>query len=205
MATGTSDPFPAFNRTQAMSELLAQNWWVVALRGAFSILFALVALFQPGLALLSFVYFFAAYMVIDGVFGILSGIRAASQHQRWGLLILEGIVDILVGVVALAWPGLTLVFFVTLMAVWSLITGILMVVAAFKLNPAFGRGWLIFSGIVSILFGVALIIAPLMGAVVLTWWIGAYAMVFGITLLVLAFKLKARKDDTGAATPARAL
>src|SRR5215210_3247539 len=150
MATGASDPFPSFNRTRAMSELLAQNWWVVALRGAFSILFSLVAFFQPGLALLSFVYFFAAYMLIDGVFGILSGIRAASQHQRWGLLILEGIVDILVGLIAFAWPWRTLVFFVTLMAVWSLITGILMVVAAFKLHPTFGRGWLIFSGIVSI-------------------------------------------------------
>ena len=81
------------------------------------------------------------------------------------------------------------------MAVWSLITGVLMIVAAFKLNPTYGRGWLIFSGIVSVLFGIALLVAPLVGAVVLTWWLGAYALVFGIALLVLAFKLKAARTS----------
>ena len=88
-----------------------------------------------------------------------------------------------------------MLFFVTLMAVWSLITGVLMIVAAFKLNPTYGRGWLIFSGVVSVLFGIALLVGPLVGAVVLTWWLGAYALVFGISLLVLAFKLKGRKDE----------
>ncbi len=203
MATGTSHPRESFDRAQAMSALLAQNWWAIALRGVFAILFALVAFFWPGATLLSFVLFFSAYMLVDGVFAIVAAVRAASNHQRWGLLVLEGIVDILAGIVAFIWPGLTVVFFITLMAVWSLITGVLMVVAAFKLDPAYGRGWLIFSGIVSVLFGVVLLIAPLVGAVVLTWWLGAYALVFGITLLVLAFKLKGHKDEvsTGTAAP----
>jgi uncharacterized membrane protein HdeD (DUF308 family) len=202
MATGITHSHESFDRAQAMSALLAQNWWAVALRGVFAILFALIAFFWPGAAILSFVLFFSAYMLVDGIFGIVAAVRAASNHQRWGLLVLEGIVDILAGVVAFAWPGLTVVFFVTLMAVWSLITGILMIVAAFKLDPAYGRGWLIFSGIVSVLFGVALLIAPLVGAVVLTWWLGAYALVFGITLIVLAFKLKGRKDDVASGTAA---
>ncbi|MDF2813750.1 MAG: HdeD family acid-resistance protein [Microvirga sp.] len=195
MATGTSDTFPTLDRTHAMSMLLAQNWWAVALRGVFAIVFGLIALFMPGVTMLSLVLFFSAYMLVDGVFSIVSAVRAASNHQRWGLLVLEGIVDIAVGVIAFAWPGLTVIFFVTLVAVWSLITGVLEIVAAFKLNPAFGRGWLIFSGIVSVLFGIALLVGPLVGAVVLTWWIGAYALVFGITLLALAFKLKSRKDN----------
>ncbi|MBM6579642.1 HdeD family acid-resistance protein [Microvirga sp. BT689] len=196
MASGTSGSSELFDRTHAMSSLLAQNWWAVALRGVFAIIFALIALFSPGATILSLVLFFSAYMLVDGVFGIVSGIRAASNNQRWGLLILEGILNILVGIIAFIMPGLTVLFFVTLMAVWSLITGILMVVAAFKLNPDFGRGWLIFSGVVSVLFGVALLIAPLVGAVVLTWWLGAYALIFGIGLLVLAFKLKGRKDSS---------
>jgi uncharacterized membrane protein HdeD (DUF308 family) len=202
MATGISHPHESFDRAQAMSALLAQNWWAIALRGVFAILFALIAFFWPGAAILSFVLFFSAYMLVDGIFGIVAAVRAASNHQRWGLLVLEGIVDILAGIVAFAWPGLTVVFFITLMAVWSLITGILMIVAAFKLDPAYGRGWLIFSGIVSVLFGVALLIAPLVGAVVLTWWLGAYALVFGITLIALAFKLKGRKDDVSSGTAA---
>jgi uncharacterized membrane protein HdeD (DUF308 family) len=202
MATGITHPHESFDRAHAMSALLAQNWWAIALRGVFAILFALIAFFWPGAAILSFVLFFSAYMLVDGIFGIVAAVRAASNHQRWGLLVLEGVVDILAGIVAFAWPGLTVVFFITLMAVWSLITGILMIVAAFKLDPAYGRGWLIFSGIVSVLFGVALLIAPLVGAVVLTWWLGAYALVFGITLIALAFKLKGRKDDVASGTAA---
>ncbi|MBQ0824062.1 HdeD family acid-resistance protein [Microvirga terrae] len=201
MATGTTGSFNTLDRTHAMSQLLAQNWWALALRGVFAIIFALIAFFSPGATLLSLVWVFAAYMLVDGVFGIVAAVRAASNNQRWGLLILEGILNILVGVVAFIMPGLTVLFFVTLMAVWSLITGVLMIVAAFKLNPTYGRGWLIFSGIVSVLFGVALLLAPLVGAVVLTWWLGAYALVFGISLLVLAFKLKGHKDETGSAAP----
>ncbi|SCZ03581.1 HdeD family acid-resistance protein [Microvirga guangxiensis] len=206
MVAGSSNPSqddPLY-RAESMSALLARNWWAVALRGVFAVIFALLAFFWPGATLLSFVLFFSAYMLVDGVFGIASGIRAAARHERWGLLILEGVLDILVGIIAFIMPGLTLVFFVTLLAVWSLITGILMIVAAFKLNPEFGRGWMIFSGAVSVLFGVALLIAPLIGAVVLTWWLGAYALVFGISLIILAFKLRSRKDELTGNTSLRA-
>ena len=203
MAAGTSGSFDPLDRTHAMSVLLAQNWWAVALRGVFAIIFALIAFFSPGATLLSLALFFSAYMLVDGVFGIVSGVRAASNHQRWGLLVLEGILNILVGVIAFLMPGLTVLFFVTMVAVWSLITGVLMIVAAFKLNPAYGRGWLIVSGLVSVLFGIALLVAPLVGAVVLTWWLGAYALAFGVSLLVLAFKLKGRKDGSPG-TPLRA-
>lgn len=206
MTTGTSSPssYDPLDRAGSMSTLLARNWWAMALRGVFAVVFALIAFFWPGATILSFVLFFSAYMLVDGVVGIVSGIRAASRNERWGLLILEGILNILVGAIAFLMPGLTVVFFITLLAVWSLITGILMIVAAFKLDPAFGRGWLIFSGVVSVLFGVALLVAPLIGAVVLTWWLGAYALIFGIALIVLAFKLRSRKDDSAEGTPLRA-
>jgi uncharacterized membrane protein HdeD (DUF308 family) len=188
-----------------MSAILAQNWWAIALRGVFAILFGLIALFVPGATILSLVFLFSAYMLVDGVFGIVAGVRAASAGQRWGWFILEGLANIAIGVIAFLWPGLTVVAFVLMLAAWSLVTGIFMVVAAFKLNPTYGRGWLVFSGIVSVLFGIALVIAPLIGAVVLTWWLGAYAVVFGIGLLILAFKLRSHKDDhvvtTGTAVP----
>ncbi|WP_230534427.1 HdeD family acid-resistance protein [Microvirga roseola] len=203
MATGSSNLDGPFDRTDTLSALLAQNWWAVALRGVFAIIFALIAFFWPGATLLTFVLFFAAYMLVDGAFGIVSGIRAASNGERWGLLVLEGVLSIIVGFLAFFMPGLTLLFFVTLIAVWALITGVLMIVAAFKLHPAFGRGWLIFSGAVSVLFGIALLIAPMVGAVVLTWWLGAYALVFGIGLLILAFKLKGRRNDAYGTTATR--
>ncbi len=186
-------------RAEAMTALLAQNWWAVVLRGGFAILFGLVALFSPGATLLTLVLFFSAYMLVDGVFGIVSGVRAAQRHERWGLLVLEGVANILVGILAFVWPGLTVLAFVTMLAVWSIVTGILMVVAAFKLAKLDGRGWMAFSGIVSVLFGVALIIAPLVGAIVLAWWLGVYAIAFGAALLVLGLKLKGRRDRAGLA------
>jgi uncharacterized membrane protein HdeD (DUF308 family) len=190
MTTGSSPSLPHSSnlddRSHEMSRLLAQNWWAIALRGVFAILFGLIALLVPGATILSLVLFFSAYMLVDGIFGIVAAVRAAGRGQRWGLLVLEGIADIAVGAIAFLWPGLTAFAFVFMLAAWSIVTGILMAVAAFRLNPAYGRGWLVFGGIVSVLFGVALTIAPVVGLVVLTWWLGAYAIVFGITLLVLA-------------------
>ena len=182
-------------RNEAMCALLAQNWWAVALRGVFAILFGLIALFVPGATILSLVLFFSAYMLVDGVFGIVSGVRAARKGERWGLLVLEGIANIAVGIIALLWPGLTAVAFVLLLAAWSIVSGGLMLGAAFRLSQAHGRWWLALGGVVSIVFGVLLVIAPVIGAVVLTWWLGAYALVFGAMLLAAAFKLRGRKDD----------
>ena len=210
MAT-TSAPSPQIHgsdnlsREAAMSALLARNWWAIAIRGAFAVLFGLIALVSPGATLLSLALFFAAYLLVDGVFGIVAAIRAASQHQRWGLLLAEGALNIVMGLIAALFPVGAVLAFVMITAAWSIVTGILMIVAALRLNPAYGRGWLIFSGVVSVLFGLALALSPVIGAVVLTWWIGAYALVFGIALLVLAFKLRGRRSDapntTGTAMP----
>jgi uncharacterized membrane protein HdeD (DUF308 family) len=187
-----------------MCALLAQNWWAVALRGVFAVLFGLIALAVPGATILSLVLFFSAYMLVDGVFGIVAAVRAARQGERWGLLILEGLANIAVGVIAFVWPGLTAITFVLLLAAWSLISGGLMLGAAFRLSQAHGRWWLALGGIVSIVFGVLLVMAPVLGAVVLTWWLGAYALIFGIALLVLAFKLRGRKDDSAGLVAPRA-
>ncbi len=174
--------------------MLARNWWATGIRGVVGILFGLVALFLPGATMLSLVLLFAAYIFVDGVFGIVSAVRAARAHERWGLLVLEGLVDNAVAAIAVLWPGITVVAFVFLVAFWAILTGVLELAAAIRLVFIDGRGWLIFGGVVSVLYGALLIVAPMIGAVVLTWWLGAYALVFGVCLVVLAFKLRARLD-----------
>ena len=174
----------------ALTELLAENWWAIALRGVLGIGFGLAALVVPGTTMLSLMLLFAAYAFADGIFGLVSAFRAARQHERWGYLTFEALVNIATAAIAVSWPGLTVVAFVFLVAFWAIVTGVLMLGAAFELHE--GRGWLILSGLASLLYGVLLIAAPLLGAVVLTWWIGAYAIVFGVSLLVLAFRLRAR-------------
>jgi uncharacterized membrane protein HdeD (DUF308 family) len=182
-------------RCDALSEVLAERWWAVGLRGILGIIFGLICLLTPGIAVGAFVLLFAAYMLVDGVFAIISGIRAASNSERWGLLILQGIVDIAAGVVAVLWPAITLIALVWIIAIWAIVSGALMLGAAFTLNLEHGRWWLALGGIASLIFGILLVIEPFIGAVVLTLWIGAYAVVFGVLLLVLAFTLHSKREE----------
>ena len=188
---GTTPGWPASDH--AMSNLLAQNWWAIALRGVFAIIFGIIALLMPGAALLAFVLLFAAYMLVDGVFAIIAGVRAAQRHERWGWLIFEGILDFIAGGIAVIWPVITIVAFVFLMGAWAIVTGALLFGASFRLNIPHGRWLMALAGAVSLIWGFLLIIWPLIGAVVLTWWIAAYALIFGIAMLVLAFRLHWRR------------
>jgi uncharacterized membrane protein HdeD (DUF308 family) len=177
----------------AMSNLLAQNWWAIALRGVFAIVFGIIALLMPGTALLAFVLLFAAYMLVDGVFAIIAGVRAAKRHERWGWLVFEGILDFIAGGIAVVWPLITIVAFVFLMGAWAIVSGALLFGASFRLNALHGRWLMALAGAISIVWGVLLIVWPLVGAIVLTWWIAAYALFFGVALLVLAFRLRGRR------------
>ena len=112
-------------------------------------------------------------------------------------LLLEGLVDIIVGVAAVLVPAAAVWAFVLLLAVWALVTGGLMIAAAFRLHLHYGRWWLVLGGVVSILFGIALILEPGMSALVLTWWIGSYTFAFGVLLLILAFQLRSRHGSAG--------
>jgi uncharacterized membrane protein HdeD (DUF308 family) len=121
--------------------------------------------------------------------------RVAQAIHRWGLLIFEGLLNIAVGVLAFLWPGITVVAFVWLIAAWAIVTGGLMTAAGFRLNMDHGRWWLVLGGLLSLAYGVLLIITPLIGAIVLTWWIGAYALAFGIALVIFSFKLRSRQHE----------
>jgi uncharacterized membrane protein HdeD (DUF308 family) len=197
----TKDAKELMEHQEALSEVLADQWWVVALRGVIAIIFGLICFFFTPAAILAAVLFFSAYMLVDGVLAIISGVKAARNGKRWGLLILEGIVDIAAGVIAFMWPGMAAVVFVLLIGIWAVISGGLLVYAAFSLKLDHGRWWLALAGMASVIFGILLFIAPVIGAVVLTWWIGAYAVAFGILLLILGFKLKGKKEENAGKAP----
>jgi uncharacterized membrane protein HdeD (DUF308 family) len=178
------------------AETLVQNWWLFTLRGVLGIIFGILALIFPGPTILSLVLLFSAYMLVDGIFGIISAVRAIRRKEdRWGLLIFEGLLDIATGVVAFLWPGLTVVAFVWLIAAWAIVSGGLMTAAGFRLNIEHGRWWLVLGGLLSLAYGVLLIITPLIGAVVFTWWLGAYALVFGVALVIFSLKLRSRQHE----------
>jgi uncharacterized membrane protein HdeD (DUF308 family) len=183
----------------------ADRWWVIALRGVFAIAFGLVAFFWPGITMLSLVLVFAAYSLVDGAMWTYAAMTNARNGLPWKLALFNGLLDIVIGILAVIWPAITVAAFVLLVAAWSLVTGWLMLVAALRSRRrARGRGWRIFGGIVSIVFAVLLIVAPFVGALVLTWWIGSWALVFGVVLIMLAFQLRGAHDNAGqGATTAR--
>ena len=188
---GTAGGWPAGD--DAMSALLAQNWWAIALRGVFAIIFGIIALLMPGAAMLALVLLFAAYLLVDGIFAIIAAVRAARRQERWGWLIFEGLVDLVSGGIAIVWPLLTIVAFALLMGAWAIVTGALLLGASYRLNIPHGRWLMALAGAISVIWGVLLIIWPLIGALVLTWWMAAYALIFGVAMLVLAFRLRSRR------------
>lgn len=188
-------------RTDILSSLLARNWWAMTLRGVAAIAFGLIALFAPGVTILSLVVVFAILMLVDGVLDIVAAVRSARQHERWGMLILQGVVSLGAAAVAFAYPGLTAIAFVYLMAAWAIVSGIFSIVNAIRLRGDHGRWWMGFSGFISIVAGVLLGLAPAIGAVVLTWWIGAYAIIAGVIILGLSYRLRARWTAAHGAAP----
>jgi uncharacterized membrane protein HdeD (DUF308 family) len=178
----------------AMLDVLARNWWALALRGLFAVLFGLVAFFFPGITLGALILLFAAYAAVDGIFAIVAGVRAAERHERWGALVLEGLIGIAAAAVVIAWPALSLIVFVYIIAAWAIVSGAVLLATAIRLRHLHGEWLLAVNGIVSILLGVMLFLSPIAGAIVLAWWIGAYALIFGIMLIVMAFRLRHYRD-----------
>jgi uncharacterized membrane protein HdeD (DUF308 family) len=107
----------------------------------------------------------------------------------------RGVLDLIASGIAVVWPVITIVAFVFLMGAWAIVTGALLFGASLRLNIPHGRWLIALAGAVSVIWGILLIIWPLIGAVVLTWWIAAYALFFGVALLVLAFRLRGRRRD----------
>lgn len=166
------------------------SWRAIVLRGVAGILFGLFAMMAPIAAATTIVLVFSIYLMADGFLAIASAIKAARRKNSWGLLVLEGVVDIITSLVLFLMPGLALVTFVIIVAVWALFAGGLKLIAAFRSGPVQGRGWLVLSAIISLLFGVVLLISPLAGGIVLTWWLGIYGLVFGVALLILGFQVR---------------
>jgi uncharacterized membrane protein HdeD (DUF308 family) len=189
-----------------MNQILARNWWLIALRGVTGVIFGLCALILPFATLLALVLLFSAYMIVDGIFSIAAAIRAARRHDRWGSWALQGVASLAAGVIAFFLPGATVFAFVVLVAAWSIVMGCLLLAASFRIDGNHGRWWLVLNGAASIVFGVLAILAPLAGAVVLTWWVGAFALVFGVLLIILSLRLRSRSKATPSiATGRRAL
>ena len=175
-----------------MLSLLARNWWLVEIRGVAAIAFGLLAFLWPGLTLLVLVTLFAAYMLIDGIALLVSLLRAEPATSGHRLAVaLMGILGVGVGIATIVWPTITALALLYLVAFWAITLGLVQVIAAIRLRRDIsGELWFVVGGLLTIVFGVFILAFPGSGLLSLVWIVGAWAIVFGITNLVLAWRLR---------------
>jgi uncharacterized membrane protein HdeD (DUF308 family) len=185
-----------------MLELLSRNWWTLVLRGVAAIVFGLLAWFYPGVTLAVLVLFFGVYVLIDGLIALFAAFsKRVPEDSRW-LVGLLGALGVLIGVLTLWKPAAAAVALLLYIAAWSLVMGVLQIVAAIRLRKEIeGEFWLGLAGALSIALAVLILVRPGVGALSLIWIIAGYAVLYGVTLLMLGFKVK--KLHKAVAAPAR--
>jgi uncharacterized membrane protein HdeD (DUF308 family) len=175
---------------------------MILLRGIFAILFGIAAFIWPGLTIEVLVLLFGAYALLDGIIAVIVGIQQYGETKRWWAVLLEGIAGIALGVLTLFWPGTTTTVLLAFIAAWAIVTGVFEIAAAVWLRKVIQGEWMmILAGALSVLFGVLLILQPGAGALALVWLIGAYAIVFGVLLSILAFQLRSLDHTIDRAVP----
>ncbi len=183
-------------------QTLANNWWLVLLRGLAAIAFGLIAMTWPGITLIFLLVCYGAYALADGVIALIAACTGGTIAPRWWL-VLVGLLGLAAGIVTLAYPGLTAVVMLNFLAIWCVIRGVLEIIGAVTLRKEIDNEWmLILSGILSIIVGAFLIAQPGIGIVVLIWTLGAFGIAFGLLFVGFAIRLRrhARQATSARAT-----
>ena len=176
---------------ERLASILRRGWWLLLLRGIIAIAFGVLTWARPQLTLVALIAFFGAYSLVDGILGVWTAVAGRKDHEYWWVLLLAGLVGIGIGIVTFLAPGVTALAIVFYIAIWAIARGMLEIAAAIRLRREISGEWvLILAGIVSVIFGVLLIMQPGTGALALLWLIAAYAVVFGVLLVILAFKAR---------------
>src|SRR5262245_30185070 len=190
MHTSRGEPDTAL--PTAVLSSLTRSWWLLLLRGIASILFGVAAFVWPGLTVLALTLLYGAFAMADGILSLgaaLTGRGTKAMPTWW--LVLIGLLGIAAGVVAFLWPGLTAFALVIMIGAWAVTIGVLEIIGAIRLRHEIEDEWLLIAtGILSVLFGLALLLKPGAGAVALVWAIGAFAVLAGILLVAFALRLK---------------
>jgi len=183
-----------------MLDVLCRNWGWVALRGAVAVLFGIFAFLWPGVTLAALVIVWGAFALADGVLALVHAVRVRDRGRPFWSLVVVGLLGIAAGIVTFLWPGMTAFVLLMFIAAWAFVMGVFQIVAAIRLRKEIEGEWLLgLSGVLSVLFGVLMFVSPGQGALAVIWVIGAYAVFFGVLLISLAFRLKARAGRAAAA------
>ena len=179
------------NAVETVGSILSRNWWLMLLRGLAAIAFGLLIFAKPQISLQVLVYLFGVYVLVEGILGIAVAVQACGELDSWGVLFLWGLFGVAVGVLTFIKPEITALALLFYIALWAIATGVLEIAVAIRLRELIKNEWLlILAGLVSVAFGVLLIARPEAGVLAVLALIGAYAIVFGVLLVVFAFKIR---------------
>jgi uncharacterized membrane protein HdeD (DUF308 family) len=188
-----------------MLAAVGKNWWLLLVQGAVAILFGLGAMLWPGATLAALIGLFGAFALVDGVMALVAMFKSASGTTPWWLWLLRGITGIAAGLATFAWPGLTALMLVYVIAARYLLDGLFEIVAAVQLRKEIQGEWLMVAGgALSVILGLWLFAAPGAGALALAWMIGIFAIVIGGTLIALGFRVRGLHERLQARAPAHA-
>jgi len=177
---------------------ITKNWWLLLSRGIVSILFGILAFAWPGLTVVTLALLFGAYALVDGVLSLIAAVTGRDRSEPAWWLALVGALGIAAGIIAFLWPGKTAFALVIMIGAWALTIGIFEIIGAIRLRHEIDdEWWLIAAGILSVLFGLAVLLSPGAGALAIVWVIAAYAVIAGVLMVAFSFRLKGLHDRTG--------
>lgn len=180
----------------ALFDQLRGNWGWVALRGLAAVIFGILAFTWPGITLVVLALFWGAYAFCDGIFSLIAGFRMRDQGKPFWSLIVIGLLGVIAGIFTFFAPGVTAFALLIYIAVWAILMGIFQIITAIRVRKTVDHEWLIIlSGVVSVIFGIVLLLSPLAGMVALVWVIGGFSVVFGLLLLGAALRLRKLGPD----------
>ena len=183
-----------------MLHALAKAWWLLLIRGVAAIVFGVLAFVWPGLTLVTLVLFYGAFALVDGVIALIAAFTGGARQAPAWWLVVVGLLGIGAGIATFVMPGLTAILLILFIGVWALVHGIFEIIGAIQLRKEIDNEWmLILSGVISVLFGLVVVIVPSAGALGLIWAIAAYSIVFGISFIALALRLKNHRHEAAAA------
>jgi uncharacterized membrane protein HdeD (DUF308 family) len=175
----------------AVVETFRLNWWLLALRGLIAIIFGVLAFMWPGATLITLVWLFGAFALVNGILSLVLAAKTPRGYPKVGSLIFGGLLGILAGLLAFVMPGITALGLLILIAAWAIATGVMELLAAVRLRKVITNEWLlILAGIASVVFGAIMLFQPAAGALALIWLIATWAIVFGLLLIILAFRMR---------------
>ena len=181
---------------------LSLNWRSVGLRGLAAVAFGIAILVWPGLTVTALVLLFGVFVLLDGFAHL---VAAFGVREGRGWQIFEGVAGVAVGVTTLVWPDVTALALLYIIGAWAVILGSLRIFAGVQLRKEITGEWLlILGGALQVIFGIILFVAPVSGALAITWLIGFFALFVGMLLLGVAWRLhKTHAEiDVGITPPA---